>query len=113
MMRCKRSVRSLRLAAAAFGIVACSGSARTVTSTGEVSPAVTPKRRFRDAGDTTIRVLLSSTVAAPNVSSARSFLFLDGTDQRLLVRVPPGQEWRVERDGRQLRAVRPDGVPTV
>jgi len=66
----------------------------------------------KNAGDATIRVLLSAGTAAPRIASPGGLLLTD-RDGALLARGTREAVWRVERDGRRVRAVRPDGVGTV
>jgi stage II sporulation protein D (peptidoglycan lytic transglycosylase) len=100
-----------------LAVVACARVASTRppvaagSSGGEVGA---PRgRNPRSAGEARIRVLLASTAAATRISSAESFVFVDGRDQHVLAHAPANQQWRVERDGARVRAVRPDGVPTI
>ncbi|HEV8447399.1 MAG TPA: SpoIID/LytB domain-containing protein [Gemmatimonadaceae bacterium] len=64
--------------------------------------------------ETLIRVLLSGggRAASARVSSPSGFNLL-GSGGSLMARGNAGAAWRIERDGRRVRAVRPDGVPTV
>jgi len=64
--------------------------------------------------ETLIRVLLSGggRAASARVSSPSGFNLL-GSGGSLMARGSAGAAWRIERDGRRVRAVRPDGVPTV
>ena len=59
-----------------------------------------------------IRVLLSSSSAAAQISSPEGFTLFD-RDNALAARADRNQVWRVERSGGRVRAVRPDGVPTI
>jgi stage II sporulation protein D len=63
-------------------------------------------------GDTTIRVLLSSNRTSARVASSGGVM-LTARDGALVARADRNAVWRVERDGRRVRAIRPDGVPTV
>jgi stage II sporulation protein D len=65
----------------------------------------------RDVGDTTIRVLLSSTTQVVRVASPNGLLFT-AANGRTIARSPGAGAWRVEHDGRLVRAIRSDGVPT-
>jgi stage II sporulation protein D len=65
----------------------------------------------KNAGDATIRVLLSLG-AKPTIASPGGLLLTD-RDGALLARGTREAVWHVERDGRRVRAVRPDGVGTV
>jgi stage II sporulation protein D len=78
------------------------------------APVIDPStgRLVRDAGDTTIRVLLSVVRTTATVASPTGFLI---TDRRgtTVAHALPSAAWRVEADGRRVRAIRSDGVPTV
>jgi stage II sporulation protein D len=65
----------------------------------------------RDVGDSTIRVLLSSSTNMVRIASPSGML-LAGRDGSTIARVAPSETWRVERSGRRLRAIRPDGGGT-
>ena len=65
-----------------------------------------------DAGDATIRVMLASGPAAPRIASPGGLMFTT-RDGSLVARAGRNEVWRVERSGRRVRAIRPDGVPTV
>jgi stage II sporulation protein D len=71
-----------------------------------------PGRVVQDAGDRTIRVLLSSKGSAARIGSPSGLMFTQ-RDGSLIARASTNQVWRVEREGRRVRAVRPDGVVTV
>jgi len=70
-------------------------------------------RRLNAARETTIRVLVAVGFSAVRVGSTRAVVFLEGDGEHLIARSGTGAAWRIERDGRRVRAVRPDGVPTV
>ena len=57
-----------------------------------------------------IRVALI--VPQPQISATREFSWLQADGRTLLARARRGEQWRVEVQGQQVRAVRPDGVPT-
>ena len=59
-----------------------------------------------------IRVLISSNTRVRGVAAPQGFVLTDGGGA-LMARGRAGEGWRVEQDGRRVRAVRPDGVPTV
>ena len=68
----------------------------------------------RAVGASSIRVLLSASSSPGRIGSERSSLiFLERDGSRLVARSRPSEQWRVERAGRNVRVVRPDGVPTV
>lgn len=79
-------------------------------------PARTPAhgsvRAVRNVGDDSIRVLLPGGRGAPAVESSTGVVWTT-SDGSLVARAPRNQAWRVEREGRRVRAVRPDGVGTV
>jgi stage II sporulation protein D len=70
-----------------------------------------PAPRRRDVGETTIRVLLSSSNSVVRVGSPTG-LMLTGREGSTVARVPASEVWRVERSGRRVRALRPDGTAT-
>ena len=65
----------------------------------------------RGVGDAPIRVALSTSATGVAVGAESGWRITAGGG--LVARGEPGESWRVERDGRRIRAVRPDGVPTV
>jgi len=71
-----------------------------------------PGRVAQDAGDRTIRVLLSSNSQTARIASPDG-LMLTERDGSLVARVLANQVWRIEHQGHQVRAIRPDGVGTV
>jgi stage II sporulation protein D len=91
-----------RTAIAAASIVALSGSGAGTT---HVVPA-------SQKNETLIRVLLSPKAAVARLSSPSGFELL-GAGGTLMARGAPSAGWRIEHDGSRVRAVRPDGVPTV
>lgn len=90
-------------------IAACTGpGVRTPT----VGPARTSGGAVKNAGEAPIRVLLSSNSKTTRVSSPGGIMLTKG-DGSLVARAFANDVWRVEHDGRRVRAVRPDGVGTV
>jgi len=69
-------------------------------------------RRVQDAGDATIRVLLSTSRNPPTVASSGGLILTD-VGGNLVSRGEPSAAWRFEHEGRRVRAVRSDGVGTV
>jgi stage II sporulation protein D len=65
-----------------------------------------------DAGERTIRVLLAASGAAVRVASPGGLQFTD-RDGSFMAHASRDEVWRIERDGRRVRAVRPDGIGTV
>jgi len=63
----------------------------------------------RDGGGA-VRVALATAAAGGTVGATAGWRLYDGAST--LVRGTAAEPWRVERRGRQLRAVRADGVPT-
>lgn len=72
-----------------------------------------PTRPAREASDRTIRVALSA--AVPRVGATREFRWFEADGRTFLARGRGGEQWRVERENRgtRVRAIRPDGIPTV
>lgn len=66
----------------------------------------------RGATDRIIRVLLEGTASTVRVSSPEGFVLVD-RENGLAARAERNQVWRIERSAGRVRAVRPDGVPTV
>jgi stage II sporulation protein D len=58
-----------------------------------------------------IRVLISAKVPTARLSSPSGFSLFDASGA-LMARGAAGAGWRIEHEGRRVRAVRPDGVPT-
>jgi stage II sporulation protein D len=71
-----------------------------------------PGRAVTDVGEATIRVMLSDEQAAVRVSSPSAFTFTNASGS-LAARASRNQPWRVEHNGRRVRALRPDGVGTI
>ena len=77
-----------------------------------------PSRRVGKAdppaqrSETLIRVLLSARATTARVSSPSGFNVLSAGGS-LMARGRARAAWRIEHEGRRVRAVRPDGVPTV
>jgi len=90
-------------------LLAVCGCAGRATSTPE---RARPGRVAQDAGDRTIRVLLSANTAAARIASPGG-LMLTERDGSLIARVLANQVWRIEHQGRRVRAIRPDGIGTV
>jgi stage II sporulation protein D len=88
-------------------IAACSVPAAT-----PAPERVRPGRLAQDAGDRTIRVLLSSNAPTARISSPDGLMFTQ-RDGSLVARAFANQVWRVEHQGRRVRVIRPDGVGTV
>jgi stage II sporulation protein D len=59
-----------------------------------------------------IRVLISSNARVRGIAAPEGFVLMDASGG-VAARGRPNEAWRVEHDGRRVRAVRPDGVPTV
>ena len=63
-------------------------------------------------GSRLIRVELPALDGDTQLSSRGGWHLYD-TNGELLARAAPGESWRLESDGHRVRALRPDGVPTV
>lgn len=70
------------------------------------------KNDVPDAGDATIRVLIAAGPTAPRVASPGGLIFTTA-DGSLVARAGRNEVWRIEHAGRRVRAIRPDGVPTI
>jgi stage II sporulation protein D (peptidoglycan lytic transglycosylase) len=86
----------------AFATVATSDTLSTRSSIGHLEPAT----------DQVIRVLITGTASTSRVSAPAGFILLD-RDNAIAARPERNQVWRMERSAGRVRAVRPDGVPTV
>ena len=75
------------------------------------TPQPPAERIGRDVGDATIRVLLTSAGSIARVASPAG-LQLGGRDGSTLARATASEVWRVEKSGRRVRALRPDGTAT-
>jgi len=90
---------------------------RTALAAAALLAIASPSRRDGRAepvqrSETLIRVLLSARAPAARVSSPSGFNLLTAGGS-LMARGTSGATWRIEREGLRVRAVRPDGVPTV
>lgn len=83
-------------------------------------PGITPRTRganapvrgnVRDVGESTIRVLLTSSSPAVRVSSPDGFVVADRNGESV-AGARDDRPWRIERSGHRVRAIREDGVPT-
>jgi stage II sporulation protein D len=63
-------------------------------------------------GDRLIRVLISANGPARGIAAPEGFVLTDASGA-VVARGRAEEAWRVEHDGRRVRAVRPDGMPTV
>jgi stage II sporulation protein D len=68
-------------------------------------------RAVHDAGEATIRVLLSTPAATAQVASPAGLIFSDRAGG-YVARAAANESWRVERARRRVRLVRPDGSVT-
>ena len=66
----------------------------------------------RQTNEKLIRVLISSNTSVRGIAAPEGFVLSDAAGSPV-ARGRGGEAWRVEHDGRRVRAVRPDGVPTV
>jgi stage II sporulation protein D len=67
----------------------------------------------RDAGGEDIRVVLRNAGPVMRVTSPGGLVFTERDGRQLVARGRGDEPWRIERDGRRVRAVRSDGLPTV
>jgi stage II sporulation protein D len=118
-------LRRLGLAAAALGLAAACVSgrgrraeregrnegARADTTRGDARRAAVDRARAEAARRDGVRVALATTAPAGTVGGTGGWRLYEA-GEHLLVRGTAGEPWTVERDGRLLRAVRPDGLPT-
>ncbi len=86
---------------------------RGTRASGTAPTSAPAARGGKDAGGAGIRVLVAAAPSPGRVFSAGPMLFIERDGGRTLARSRPGEQWRLERDGRRVRAVRPDGTPTV
>ena len=82
-----------------------------VAAWGRVAERASHERHGR-AGAQIIRVLLSGNATTARVSSPDGFVLVD-RDNALAARADRNTVWTIERSAGRVRAVRPDGVPTV
>ena len=108
-----------RTVAMLVAIVACTSVAPSAGAPGVVvvpapasGEAVSRARAVQDAGDATIRVLLSTSRNPPTVGSSGGLILTD-VGGNLISRGDRNGLWRFEHEGRRVRAIRPDGVGTV
>jgi stage II sporulation protein D len=93
-------------------------SARTVLAAAALLAIAAPSRPGAappspvQKSETLIRVLLSPRATTARVSSPTGFNLVSAGGS-LMARGDAGAAWRIEHEGRRVRAVRPDGVPTV
>jgi len=115
-----RLTRGLRSApswpVAVFAGAVCAlgiGLARSRALTGATPPMRDAVKSARAVSGSSIRVLLSASSSPGRIASEGSLIVLERDGSRLVARSRPGEQWRPERDGRNVRVVRPDGMPTV
>jgi stage II sporulation protein D len=65
----------------------------------------TPRPIRNDAGLSVIRVMLGQNLPATEVTATGPWMLLDN-QRRLLAKSMNGEQWRIERDGRRLRAAK-------
>jgi stage II sporulation protein D len=87
------------------------GEPARAVATGAVGHAPEPNAPMK-VGARVIRVLLAASVPTAAVSADADWRIED-PDGALVANAAGGRAWRVELDAGRLRAVRPDGVPTV
>lgn len=74
--------------------------------------SVRERPEHRAASSQTVRVLLEGMASTAHLSSPEGFVLVD-RENALAARGERNQTWRIERSAGRVRAVRPDGVPTV
>ena len=111
MARLRRSPRPRTRAGAALGALAlgmaCVSGSGAVREEGRAAGS-----RRSDEGDRTVRVAVGTIAGGARVSGTGEWRLYDGGGRSVLVRGVGGDVWTIEVQGRQLRAVRADGVPT-
>ena len=101
-------MRALALGVALL-VVACSTRAPRLPAPSRPGPAT----RGRPSSDASARIRVALVVPQPQVSGTKEFSWFQSDGRTLVSRARRGEQWRVEvGNGRQVRAVRPDGVPT-
>ncbi|MDB4906303.1 MAG: SpoIID/LytB domain protein [Gemmatimonadetes bacterium] len=95
-------------------IVACAPSpAPRPVAAPAPSHATSPRPELkRDVGDRTIRVLLAPGLT-PRLSASTAWRLYESDGVSLSARGLASESWKLERDGRRIRAIRPDGVVTI
>ena len=104
-------MRALVLGAALL-VVAC--STRAPRRPAPSRPAgETPAAEARPAADASRLIRVALIVPQPQISATKEFSWFQPDGRTLIARARRGERWRVEvGNGRDVRAVRPDGVPT-
>ena len=109
----RRTVAMLVAVAACASVAPSPGAAPVILMRASASGGPASRARpLQDAGDATIRVLLSTSRNPPTVGSAGGVIFTD-VGGNLVSRGDRNSVWRFEHEGRRVRAIRPDGVGTV
>lgn len=106
-----RLARSPSALGAALGVLALGLACVTGAGASRTGDRDAGGRRA-DEGGRTVRVAVGTMAAGARVSGTGEWRLYDGGGRSVLVRGIGGDVWTVERQGRQLRAVRADGVPT-
>ena len=97
-------MRALGVFALALGAACINTRARAPREAGGLLGAAQPRERL-------IRVLISSNTPVRGIAAPEGFVFSDASGS-LIARAGTAEPWRVEHEGRRVRAVRPDGVAT-
>ena len=109
----RRTVAMLVAIAACTSVAPSAGAPGVVVVPAPASgEAASRARAVQDAGDATIRVLLSTSRNPPTVGSSGGLILTD-VGGNLISRGDRNGLWRFEHEGRRVRAIRPDGVGTV
>jgi stage II sporulation protein D len=105
---------SLLLGASLAAAAALAACARRVINASGGTVEHRSRSAVLNASDRTVRVgLASASTPAPRLSGSGGWRLYGGDGETLVARAPGGQEWRIERQGTRMRALRPDGVATV
>jgi stage II sporulation protein D len=100
--------------AALFGLaLAAAGAACATRQAAAARAGQDAGRRRADDGGRAVRVAVGTTPGVGRASATGEWRLYDGGGRSVLVRGGAGDVWGVERQGRSMRAVRADGVPTV
>lgn len=103
-------MRALVLGAALL-VVACSTRAPRRPAPSQPAPE-TSGVAGRPTADAARLIRVALIVPQPQISATREFSWFQPDGRTLIARARRGEQWRLEVQGRDVRAVRPDGVPT-
>jgi stage II sporulation protein D len=85
-------------------VVVVGASAARIASHGRSTPA--------SVDEQLVRVALAIDVAQARVSATSAWRLYEGDGATIVAAGEGGEPWRIERDGRRLRAIHPDGTTT-